>query len=140
MRRPGKPLATRMANPLGMLFNRFAFAFLMALGLTLLLAGRSGIGPVERIRTGMLDALAPVLDVMSRPVSAINDVAAEVEQLSRVYEENERLRIENERLRHWQDVARALERDNAQYRRLLNVRDRADVTYVTNGRSHRSAG
>ncbi|MDF1732936.1 MAG: rod shape-determining protein MreC [Minwuia sp.] len=120
-----------MASPMGLLFNRFAFAFLLALGLTLLVAGRSGIGPVEQVRTGLLDVLAPVLDVISRPVSAVNDLATEIEQLSRVYEENDRLRQENARLLHWQAVARALERDNAQYRRLLNVRARSDVTYIT---------
>lgn len=131
MRRSNKPLATRMASPMGLLFNRFAFAFLLALGLTLLVAGRSGFGPVEKVRTGLLDILAPVLDVISRPVSAINDLATEAEQLSRVYDENARLREENARLLHWQNAARSLERDNAQYRRLLNVRSRADVTYIT---------
>ncbi|MDF1721446.1 MAG: rod shape-determining protein MreC [Minwuia sp.] len=131
MRRSNKPLATRMASPLGLLFNRFAFAFLLALGLTLLVAGRSGIGPVEQVRTGLLDILAPVLNVISRPVSAVNDLATEIEQLSRVYDENARLREENARLLHWQNAARSLERDNAQYRRLLNVRARSDVTYIT---------
>jgi len=116
---------------MGPLFNRFAFAFLLALGLTLLVAGRSGIGPVEQVRTGLLDVLAPVLDVISRPVAAINALATEVEQLSRVYDENARLREENARLLHWQNVARSLERDNAQYRRLLNVRTRSNVTYIT---------
>lgn len=131
MRRPVKPLASRMASPLGLLVNRFAFAFLLALGLTLIVAGRSGIGPVERTRVAVLDLLSPVLEVMSRPVSAMNRAAAEVEQLASVYDENARLREEVARLRHWQEVARQLERDNAEYRRLLAVRSRSDIAYIT---------
>lgn len=120
-----------MASPLGLVVNRFAFAFLIALAITLIVAGRSGIAPVERARTAILDVLAPVLDVLSRPVAAVNVIAAEIERFSRVYAENERLREENARLRHWQHVARLLEQDNAQYRRLLNVRSRSELSYIT---------
>lgn len=116
---------------MGLLVNRFALAALVAASVMLLAAGGAGLPAVERARTAILDAAAPVLDVLSRPVAAVNGVLEEADEVLHVYEENTRLREENERLMHWQEVARQLERDNAQYRRLLNVRTQDDIRYIT---------
>lgn len=120
-----------MASPMNLLVNRFALAALVAAAVMLLAAGGAGLPAVERARTVILDAAAPVLDALSRPVAAVNGVLDEADRVLHVYEENARLREENERLLHWQDVARQLERDNAQYRRLLNVRTSNDIRYIT---------
>jgi rod shape-determining protein MreC len=116
---------------MGLMLNRFAAAALAVFAVMLLAAGGSGIPGVERARTAILDVAAPVLDVLSRPVGAINDVIAGAENVLDVHEENQRLRLENDRLLHWQEVARQLERDNAHYRRLLNVRSHSSIRYVT---------
>lgn len=131
MRRPSKPLAARMASPMGLMLNRFAFAALVGVAVMLLAAGGVGVPGVDRARTAILDVAAPVLDVLSRPVGAVNEVIASAENIMDVHEENRRLRQENERLLHWQEVARQLERDNAHYRRLLNVRSHSSIRYVT---------
>lgn len=131
MRRPSKPLAARMVSPMGLMLNRFAFAALAGVAVMLLAAGGTGVPGVDRARTAILDVAAPVLDVLSRPVGAVNDLIAGAENIMDVHEENRRLRLENERLLHWQEIARQLERDNAHYRRLLNVRSHSSVRYVT---------
>lgn len=131
MRRPSKPLAARMVSPFGLMLNRFAFAALAVIAVMLLAAGGSGVPGVERARTAILDVAAPVLDVLSRPVGAVNDGIRAAENIIDVHEENQRLREENRRLLHWQEVARQLERDNAHYRRLLNVRNHSSVRYIT---------
>lgn len=129
--RPLNGNSTRGSGTVAVAVNRLAFGLLVAAGLTLLVAGRIDLPVVERARTATLDGLAPVLDVLSRPVGAANDLIAEIERVSHVYEENKRLREENARLHRWHAVARGLERDNAQYRRLLNVRSRVDVSQIT---------
>ncbi|ANK82292.1 MAG: rod shape-determining protein MreC [Rhizobiales bacterium NRL2] len=120
-----------MASPMSLLVNRFSLAALVAASVMLLAAGGSGLPAVERARTAILDVAAPVLDVLSRPVAAVNAALEEADSVFRVYEENARLREENARLMHWQEVARQLERDNAQYRSLLSVRSHDDVRYIT---------
>ncbi|WP_417519196.1 rod shape-determining protein MreC [Minwuia sp.] len=120
-----------MVSPFGLMLNRFAFAALAAFAVMLLAAGGSGFSGVERVRTAILDVAAPVLNVLSRPVGAVNDTIASVENAFNVYDENARLREENARLLHWQEVARQMERDNAHYRRLLNVRSRSSIRYIT---------
>ncbi|PJK31154.1 rod shape-determining protein MreC [Minwuia thermotolerans] len=120
-----------MASPMSLLVNRFSLAALVAASVMLLAAGGSGLPAVERARTAILDVAAPVLDVLSRPVAAVNAALEEADSVLRVYEENARLREENARLMHWQEVARQLERDNAQYRSLLSVRSHDDVRYIT---------
>jgi rod shape-determining protein MreC len=116
---------------MSLLVNRFSLAALVAASVMLLAAGGSGLPAVERARTAILDVAAPVLDVLSRPVAAVNAALEEADSVFRVYEENARLREENARLMHWQEVARQLERDNAQYRSLLSVRSHDDVRYIT---------
>lgn len=131
MRRPVKPLATRMVSPMGLLLNRFAFAALVVMAMMLLAAGGAGIPAVERARTAILDVAAPALDVLSRPVGAVNDLITTIDHVINVHDENARLRQENARLLHWQEAARQLERDNAHYRQLLSVRSRSSTRYIT---------
>ncbi|WP_416897857.1 MAG: rod shape-determining protein MreC [Minwuia sp.] len=120
-----------MVSPAGLLLNRFAFGALAAAAVMMLAIGGAGLPGLDRARTAVLDAAAPVLDLMSRPVGAVNDLIVEAERITDVYAENRRLREENRRLLHWQEVARQMERDNAQYRRLLNVRSSTSLRYVT---------
>jgi rod shape-determining protein MreC len=112
----------RVAVPIRNVLQRFAFVLLVGSAFALMLLGRLDNAVVERIRLGVVDAFAPIMDVVSRPVSAANDLADEVRELVSLRTELARVREENERLLQWQTVARRLEAENAAFRSLLSAK------------------
>lgn len=121
----------RLAVSLRGLGQRVSFLFLITLALALLVVGRAETYLAERARIVVTDAVAPIMDVLSRPLQSIDRAAGRVADYFEVYEENERLRQEVERLMAWQSVARQLEQLNEEYRDLLNMRVDPTVTYVS---------
>lgn len=121
MRAP-KGNVLRVAVPIRNVLQRFAFVLLVGSAFALMLLGRLDNAVVERIRLGVVDAFAPIIDVVSRPVSAANDLADEVRELVSLRTELARVREENERLLQWQTVARRLEAENAAFRSLLSAK------------------
>jgi rod shape-determining protein MreC len=121
----------RLAVPLKALVQRFAFALLLATAASLMVVGKADVVLVERIRTAVVDEMAPVLVVLSRPAAAINRLVDEGQEIVFVFNENRRLREENARLRQWQDVARRLEPENARLRRLLSAGVEPPNTFIT---------
>jgi len=120
----------RLAVPLRVLAQRFALLILVGASIALMITAKGQHEAVERVRTAVMDVVAPVLDVLSRPAQAMNRATGRVSNLIFVYRENERLRDENERLRSWQTTARRLEQENASFRALLRARPEPGVTYV----------
>jgi rod shape-determining protein MreC len=121
----------RLAVPLRILFNRFAFLLMVGASVTLLGLSRAGYKPIESARVFVLDYAAPVLDVISRPVAAANALFAEIGTLMTIYADNERLTLENDRLRAWQAEARQLAQENAAFRGLLRAQPEPGMTFVS---------
>jgi len=113
--------AWRLAIPLKVFFQRFAFLSLICLSIALLVLGKADLVLLERARTISTDALSPVLGTLSQPVNAFNKGIERVQELASLVEENERLRLENERLIKWQAASRALTKENEYYRQMLNA-------------------
>ncbi|MEQ9574738.1 MAG: rod shape-determining protein MreC, partial [Rhodospirillales bacterium] len=82
-------------------------------------------------RTHMTDAVAPILDVLSRPLDAVNRGVAEVQAMKNLYEENTQLREERTRLMHWKSVAEKLEAENRVLKEQLNVIPEREASFVT---------
>lgn len=118
---PRRGRVLKIAIPLKTWFQRFAFLTLISLSLFLLVLGKADLKVVEKMRIGTVNALAPVLETLSQPVSALNKGISRVQNLAGLIDENERLRRENERLLRWQAVSRSLEHQNSNYRRMLNA-------------------
>jgi rod shape-determining protein MreC len=110
----------RFAAPLRAAMARFAFLTLVAASFALMLLGKAEVVVVERVRTAMLDALAPVFGVMSQPAEAVSGAVGEVEHVVHVYQENRVLREQVARLEQWQEAARRLDTENQALRGLLN--------------------
>lgn len=111
--------------------QRLAFALLIATAFALMLLGRLDNVMVERTRLAIVDAVAPIMEVMSRPAAAFNRVVDSVNQQFHIRRELARLQEDNLRLRKWQTVARQLEADNAAYRSLLSSKSDAAPSFVS---------
>lgn len=110
----------RLAVPLKVLVQRFAFMLLVLSAFALMLLGKAETALVERISVAVVDVTAPIMDVLSRPVATINKTVESVRNLVALHDDNERLRRENTRLLEWQEAARRLARQNAVLQELLD--------------------
>ena len=121
----------RLALPIKVLAQRFAFGILVIGAFALMLLGKADSALTERLRFLINDALTPVMTVLAQPIASVNRGIEAVDDFVYVYSENARLRRENERLLSWQDAARRLEQQNASYRSLLNATVDARTTFVS---------
>ena len=117
--RPGT--VVRLATPLKAWAQRFAVFLLIGATFFLMLLGKVDTVVVERARIAVLDAVAPILDVASRPVSSINQAFDEAQQLASVREQNVALQEEVRRLAGWYQEAQRLSDENHSLRGLLNL-------------------
>ena len=128
-RRAGSVL--RLATPVKAWTQRFALLLLLSAAVALMVLGKSESQGLERVRMALSDAVAPVLGVLSQPVSAFNDAVEGFHQWLSVGAENAVLREQNTRLEHWQTVARRLEAENRALRQLLQVAPDPGLSFVT---------
>lgn len=113
--------------------HRFAFLSLIALSFLFMMLGKAEVSLIERVRTMTADLLAPVFDIMSRPVETLGDVAADGHAMMDLWSENKRLQEEVLRLQQWQEVARRLDAENRSLRSMLNFND-PTALHATTGR------
>lgn len=118
--KPRKGPVLRLATPIKVQIQRFAFLALIAATFALMMLGKADVVLLDRVRSVAADAVTPILDALSRPAATVSEIAARVREVALVDEENARLREENARLLHWQHVARELSAENAQLKALLN--------------------
>lgn len=121
----------RITAPLRGFAHRFAYVFLLAAALGILLLGRADPLVFQRARMAVTDVTAPVLDALSRPAVTVSHIIAEGRELARLRDENNILRAENERLLKWQNAARTLLAENRELRSLLNFAPDQDASSVT---------
>jgi rod shape-determining protein MreC len=106
--------------PIRALLNRFALLFLIIAAFAIMLLGKADTLVVERARSGVVDAVAPVMDALSRPIATVSEGVDRVDRFFSVYEENAQLREQNARLLEWQSAALALAAENSTFRKMLN--------------------
>jgi rod shape-determining protein MreC len=111
----------RFASPLKAWSQRFTLALLIGASVALMLLDRADSIIIERTRTAIVDAISPILDVLSRPVSGAAEILENVSELANLREENARLHEDRARLLQWQSVARELDAQNQALRELLNL-------------------
>jgi len=116
---------------LRLLAQRFAFLALVLASFAMMLLGKADTIVVERLRVLIDDGLSPVLQVLSRPASAVHSVVDAVHDLASLRAENVRLAEENARLMHWQTVARELDNENKALRSQLNYAPDPDSAFIT---------
>ncbi len=96
-----------------------------------MLLGQADAVLVERARSAVTDAVAPLLDAASRPADAINDMIDSLSEMADLRGENAHLRRENDRLRSWQALARELEAENTALRKLTHAVPESGLRFVS---------
>ena len=112
--------AVKMAVPVRALQQRFAFVFLILAAFAIMLLGKAETVVVERLRSSVIDIVAPIMDGLSRPIATMSSGVERITNFFDVYEENARLREQNARLLEWQNAALSLAAENTTFRRMLN--------------------
>ena len=121
----------RLALPVKGWVQRFAFALLVSASVGMMVLGKVDSKFVERLRVGVTDAVAPVLEALSQPSATAAAMVEEIRAITDLRSENERLRAENARLLQWQAVARTLEQENLAYKELLAIVDTPRPSFIT---------
>ena len=111
--------------------QRTTLPALILLSGAIVILGKADQTMFDRFRTTLSDALAPALDIMSRPLGAAETAIDRARGLVALYQDNRRLEQENERLLQWQQVALKLSADNRQLRGLLKAVPEGKASYVT---------
>ena len=129
----------RIAAPVKSLAQRFAYLGLVVASFALMMLGKADTVAVERLRAHVTDAVAPILDGLSRPAAAIAEGVDRMRELADLRGENSRLREANARLLQWQAVARRMEAENAALRAMLSYNPGPEARFVS-GRVIADAG
>ena len=110
----------RLTAPFRSLLNRFAMFLLVLSALAIMFLEKVEMEAIDRVRAGVIDTVAPVLEGFSRPIATASSGAQRLEDFLSVYDENQRLREQNSRLLKWQNKALALTAENSTLRQMLN--------------------
>ncbi|MBB53788.1 MAG: rod shape-determining protein MreC [Magnetovibrio sp.] len=110
----------RIAAPVKSVTQRFTYLLLILSAIGVLVIGRVDVASMEQVRTQIVDAVAPILDVIGRPVESFNVGVDRIHEIYTVFDANQKLRQERDRLLHWQALARKLETENRALKGLLN--------------------
>lgn len=128
-RRPG--LIERLAVPLRGMGQRLVLVSLVVVGFGFMFLANSNAVFVERLRTGVADVAAPILEVVLHPVEAVDRGIGHARELIALRSENARLRQEVRRLRAWQGTAHRLAAENEAFRAMLNYGGPERIGYLT---------
>lgn len=121
----------RSHAPIKSMAQRFAYFGLVMGAFGLMLLGKADTVLMEKVRTHVTDAFAPIMNVIAKPVGAISDATEKVEELAEIRAENEKLREEKARLLKWQTVARKLEAENKILKGLLNFVPDPEASFIS---------
>ena len=122
---------SRIAAPIRGMAQRFSFMALILLAVALMMLGKVDIALMERVRANVMDAVTPILDVISKPIVSANKMISEAKGFYSVRDENLILKQEKDRLFQWQAAARKLEIENKNLRRLLNLPVEPAAGFIT---------
>jgi rod shape-determining protein MreC len=127
----GPRSVSRLTQPIRGLAQRFAFIGLVAAAVGLMILGKVDVILMDNIRAQVTDAVAPILEAVSRPADSIAKAVDQVRELAALRKENVRLRLNEAQLLQWQAAARRLEAENKNLRDLLNFVPGPEPGYIT---------
>jgi rod shape-determining protein MreC len=121
----------RLSPPRRAALQRVGLPLLVLLSATMIILGKADQVMFESLRVSVTDTAAPLLDIASRPLAALEDLADRARALIAAYRDNARLAEENERLLRWRQAALALASENTELRGLLKLAPVPAASFVT---------
>lgn len=118
-------------QPLRALLARFAVVSLIVLAFGLMLVGKAEVVVVDRARAMVVNAAAPILDVLSQPIAATVSAYRYTVGVFDAYSENRALRAEIARLRSLDRTAAKLASENAMLRDLTHFVPDGALSFVS---------
>ena len=111
--------------------KRISQFIIVLFGFVLIFIGKADILAMRSAQSGLSGVVAPLYDLISTPVRAIETMFEGVRTVASLREEAIRLRAENNRLKRWQRRAEILESENRQLRSVLGAVIPPDRVAVT---------
>ena len=128
-RRWSKSLIRIMPMPWG--GGQIGFLFFVAISAAIFILSVVSPQSLTGVRTNVSDAMAPVLNIISKPVQETAGLVRNMTGLSELQAENKRLLQENDKLKEWYQAALVLQSENKALRDLLNVKLEPQNRYIT---------
>jgi rod shape-determining protein MreC len=119
------------AVPWRVAIQRFSFVFFILVSLGFLVLGRVHPVLIQNLRAHLVDGTAPMLDVLTRPMTAAENFAENIKGYMNLKAENESLRAANMRLKQWQNDVVALQSENHELRNLLRFKAEPGLAYIS---------
>jgi rod shape-determining protein MreC len=113
------------------MIERITFPLLVLLSAVMIGLGKADQIVIESLRSSVMDAAAPALEMLSRPSVIIDKAVRGAGDFVTAYRQNALLAEENGRLLRWQQAALELAFENAQLRDLLKLAPDPATSYVT---------
>ena len=114
----GPLLFARVVRPVRSLWQRFAFATLIGMTLSLMVADQSDIKVFKQIKMSAIHSLGTLLELGVETSTAARETFETLAELGKFKGELERLRLENNELKKWRYAAEALNSQNMALRDL----------------------
>lgn len=111
--------------------QRVSLLLLVLLSAMMIILGKADQVMFESLRVSVTDTAAPLLDIASRPLTALEALADRARGLVAVYRDNARLAEENERLLRWRQAALSLASENTELHGLLKLVPVPPASFVT---------
>jgi len=114
----GPLLFARVVRPVRSLWQRFAFATLIGMALSLMVADQSDIKVFKQIKMSAIHSVGTLLELGVETSTAARETFETLAELGKFKGELERLRLENNELKKWRYAAEALNSQNMALRDL----------------------
>ncbi len=111
--------------------TRASLVILMAMSLALVVMSQTSNQTATRLRIALMDFITPVVSVASKPLDAVANVGAWINDVTHLYSENIALKNANAQLLQWQSIAKNMEAENKSLRALMNAVAVPKNNYIT---------
>jgi rod shape-determining protein MreC len=126
-----KPQATELALSPKSFGQRILSWFLLMGCFGLFIVSAAQHPRLQVVRQSLMDITAPALMLASEPARAWRNMVQFWQDVNHLYRENQQLKAENDALKQWQSVARALEAENNELRRMVGYQPVESTAFIT---------
>jgi rod shape-determining protein MreC len=118
-------------RPIREFFGRFSVIILMLISIASVLVGKSENHTINFLRSHLLDALTPIMEIIVIPLDAIRDSKTTLQTYLLVHSKNNQLDAENKKLRLQVVRLYQVQKENERLKELLNYVKDIEYKYIS---------